>query len=141
MKPFNVRVYGLLLDSSKTSILLADESYSGHHFTKFPGGGLEFGEGTIEGLQREFIEELGISVVVESHFYTTDFFVRSAFNEKEQIISIYYLVSSAEIDQRDLSQFRKRNLSFRWKSIEELSVSDVTFPIDKKVVSILLGEK
>jgi ADP-ribose pyrophosphatase YjhB (NUDIX family) len=86
---FNVRVYGLLQFENK--ILLADEIIKGMYITKFPGGGLEFGEGTIDCLKREFLEELNQPIKNIRHFYTTDFFQVSAFNPNHQIISIYYL--------------------------------------------------
>ena len=38
--PFNVRVYGLLIDD-RYRVLIADELVHGHRITKFPGGGLE----------------------------------------------------------------------------------------------------
>src|SRR3978361_2267712 len=88
--PFNVRVYGLLINDNN-EILISDEREYGMRFTKFPGGGLEYGEGLIEGLKREFIEECNAEIEVISHFYTTDFFVKSAFNDS-QVISIYYKV-------------------------------------------------
>ena len=89
-KKFNVRVYGLLIDRGK--VLLVDEFVKNRNITKFPGGGLEWGEGTIECLIREFREETGISVKVDRHLYTTDFFQQSAFVTGDQIISIYYRV-------------------------------------------------
>ena len=90
MHPFNVRVYGLLIESG--SILITHETIKGFDMTKFPGGGLEFGEGTKDCLVREFKEELNLDITVKGHYYTTDFFQASAFNSSDQIISIYYLV-------------------------------------------------
>ena len=76
MNNFNIRVYGLLIND-KNQILISDERRNDFSFTKFPGGGLEFGEGTIDCLKREFIEEMNLEIEVLSHFYTTDFFVSS----------------------------------------------------------------
>ena len=90
MYPFNVRVYGLLINAGG-EILISDEQEYGMRFTKFPGGGLEAGEGLIDGLKREFVEECDAEVEVLSHFYTTDFYVKSAFNNS-QVISVYYTV-------------------------------------------------
>ena len=53
---FNVRVYGLLLNE-KEEILVTDEFRLGVLMMKFPGGGLEFGEGTIDCLRRECMED------------------------------------------------------------------------------------
>jgi ADP-ribose pyrophosphatase YjhB (NUDIX family) len=139
---FNVRVYGLLINKQQ-QILLTDEQVAGHRFTKFPGGGVEFGEGLTDALKREFIEECNTEVEVLNHFYTTDFYVKSAFNDS-QIISIYYLVknistlnfnvSTSEFNFADGSEQQQ---SFRWKKLNDLQPSDVTFPIDKHVVDLL----
>ena len=90
MSYFNVRVYGLLFNA-QNELLLSDEFEYNRRFTKFPGGGLEFGEGLIDGLKREFIEECNAEIDIISHFYTTDFYEKSSFNDS-QVISVYYLV-------------------------------------------------
>jgi 8-oxo-dGTP pyrophosphatase MutT (NUDIX family) len=53
MKPkmFNIRVYGLVIRQGK--VLLTDEIRFGIPMTKFPGGGLKPGEGTVDCLRRE----------------------------------------------------------------------------------------
>src|SRR5579862_4134801 len=92
---FNLRVYGILFGENK-QVLVSDEFIRGNHYTKFPGGGLEFGEGTRDCLKREFKEELDLEVEIGEHIYTTDFFLMSAFNNAHQIISIYYYVKALE---------------------------------------------
>lgn len=139
---FNVRVYGLLINEHN-QILLADEEVKGYRFTKFPGGGLEFGEGLKDALKREFMEECCTEVEVLEHFYTTDFFVKSAFNDS-QIISIYYKVApistlniTVKTELFDFTGTTEELLAFRWKNIAELQPEDVTFPIDQYVVELL----
>ena len=142
MYPFNVRVYGILVNN-QDQVLLSDEEEYGFRFSKFPGGGLEFGEGLIDALKREFIEECEAEIEVLEHFYTTDFFIKSVFNES-QIISVYYLVKpKTEL----LLNFKEKLFdfdaegdllqAFRWKSITDLSPEDVTFPTDQKVIELL----
>ena len=57
MALFNVRVYGILIDSNKR-LLVSDEFIRGNYFTKFPGGGLEFGEGTRDCLKENLKKKL-----------------------------------------------------------------------------------
>ncbi|WP_158798129.1 NUDIX domain-containing protein [Pedobacter sp. L105] len=142
MSYFNVRVYGLLINTDN-QILISDEQSGGRNFTKFPGGGLEYGEGLIDALKREFMEECEAEVEVISHFYTTDFFEKSSFNDS-QIISIYYLVR--EMGPLKLNyktkvfDFDGQTLqSFRWIGLDELKEDDVTFKTDKTVVNLLLS--
>src|SRR3981189_2606911 len=92
---FTIRVYGILLNKNK-QVLVSDEHIRGKQYTKFPGGGLEFGEGTRDCLKREFMEEMNLDVRVTDHLYTTDFFQMSSFNPYHQIISIYYRVEALE---------------------------------------------
>jgi ADP-ribose pyrophosphatase YjhB (NUDIX family) len=144
MYQFNVRVYGLLINE-QNQVLISDEQEYGMQFTKFPGGGLEYGEGLIEGLKREFVEECNVEVDVISHFYTTDFFVKSAFNDS-QIISVYYLVKNLsplnlmfKTVQFDFDGEGELLQSFRWIGLAKLSEKDVTFPTDKHVVKLLIN--
>jgi 8-oxo-dGTP diphosphatase len=130
MFPFNVRVYGIIINNKK-EVLLSDETYNNLSFTKFPGGGLQFGEGTIDALKREFMEEMGTAIEVTEHFYTTDFFQASLFNTQHQVISIYYLTKFKE------EKFSPASPAFKWKKLDELTVADVSLPIDKKVVQLI----
>lgn len=144
MYQFNVRVYGLLVNN-QNQVLISDEQEYGIQFTKFPGGGLEYGEGLIDGLKREFVEECNVEVEVIGHFYTTDFFVKSAFNDS-QIISVYYLVKNLsplnlmfKTVQFDFDGEGEVLQSFRWIDLAQLSEEDVTFPTDKYVVKLLIN--
>ena len=129
---FNVRVYGLLIHNNQ--ILIVKELIKNNQVIKFPGGGLEFGEGTIDGLKREFKEELGVDITGITHFYTTDFFVQSFLNPEHQVISIYYLVQA---NPEELNFSNAEGLTFSWVPLETLSPSLFPLPIDKHVVQLL----
>ena len=147
---FNLRVYGVLLGPND-EVLVSDELIRGGYYTKFPGGGLEFGEGTRECLKREFKEEMDLAVEVGDHLYTTDFFQMSAFNPDHQIISIYYWVTALEpikaplrqkpfdFDEREMRMYKERRETetFRFISRSEFSEESVTLPIDKVVAGIV----
>jgi len=139
---FNIRVYGILINEMD-EVLISDENRFGRKFTKFPGGGLEQGEGLKDCLRREFMEELQIDVVVGELFYLTDFYQKSAFDENDQIISVYYKVttsSTSKIKTVDVPfDFQSDDQEVhRWVLLSKLTKEDVTFPIDKKVVSLLI---
>lgn len=148
MSRFNIRVYGIL-KNEQNCVLVSDEFIKGNYFTKFPGGGLEFGEGTRDCLKREFKEETGLDVEVKNHIYTTDFFQISSFNNSDQIISIYYFVECKNLTnlivKEKVFDFSPSQISdpngesevTRWISWDELTVNSVTLPIDKKVVEII----
>jgi 8-oxo-dGTP pyrophosphatase MutT (NUDIX family) len=136
---FNIRVYGLLVQAGK--VLITDEIRSGVQMTKFPGGGLEFGEGVADCLIREFKEELNVTVKVHDLFYINDFYQVSSFNNNDQLMSVYYYVSLVEGDiQTTETPFffeSDEPQCFRWLDIHSITKTDVTFPIDKIVVEKL----
>jgi mutator protein MutT len=142
MDRFIIRTYGLLINDNR-EILVTQERYKGVTFSKFPGGGVELGEGIADALIREFKEEANIEVKIENHFYTTDFYIASAFNPKEQLISVYYLVSSEEWSRvqtvtRGVFPEDENSELFTWVPLKDLTTGTVTYPIDKKVVAKLL---
>lgn len=143
LSEFNVRVYGLVINTEE-ELLLTDEYRLDMRMTKFPGGGLEKGEGTIDCLKREFKEELNQPISNIRHFYTTDFYQKGWFYENMQLISIYYLVDLVpplkfKISERPFDFDLESNdaQSFRWKKISNLSSEDLTFPIDRVVLKML----
>lgn len=150
-KNFVIRVYGLVTNNNN-EILISDEYQLDMKMTKFPGGGLEFGEGTIDCLQREFREECNNQEIQNiKHFYTTEFYQRALFYENHQLISIYYLaelkppvhfnISNKSFDFENLTN---GNQSFRWKKIQDLKENEFSFPIDKlvaKKIRLYFGEK
>lgn len=147
---FNIRVYGILIND-KQEVLVSDELIKGNYYTKFCGGGLEIGEGTINCLKREFLEEMELEIEVVEHLYTTDFYQKSAFNPKHQLISIYYEVKPLHeikipIKQKpfefDEAQMIKHQLtgqveSFRFIPWNLFTPESVTFPIDKIAAKLL----
>lgn len=147
---FNIRVYGILINDQR-QVLVSDEFIRGEYITKFPGGGLEFGEGTRDCLKREFMEEMNLQVQVGEHLYTTDFFQMSAFNPQHQIISIYYLVNPLEdisvplrespfaFDEHQMAVYHKtgETETFRFVHWHEFNEESVSLPIDKRVANII----
>ncbi len=153
MHRFTIRVYGLLVNEKK-QVLVSDEFIRGNYYTKFPGGGLEFGEGTRDCLKREFKEEMDLDVEVGEHLYTTDYFQMSAFNSEHQIISIYYMVKALEpikiplrektfeFDEKQMAVYNAtgETETFRLVEWDDFSAETVTLPIDK-IATQMVKEK
>jgi ADP-ribose pyrophosphatase YjhB (NUDIX family) len=147
---FNIRVYGILVNDKK-QVLVSDEFIRGNYYTKFPGGGLELGEGTRDCLRREFKEEMNLEVEVGEHIYTTDYYQKSAFNPDHQIISIYYFVKALEpittplrkkefdFDEAQMKIYEQvREVeTFRFINWNSFSADSVTLPIDKIVADFI----
>jgi len=145
-----IRVYGIMINEKK-QVLVSDEFIRGAYYTKFPGGGLEFGEGTRECLKREFMEEMNLNVEVGQHIYTTDFFQLSAFNPAHQIVSIYYFANALEeikaplrtkpfdFDEQQMKVYEQKNETetFRFIDWQDFSADTVTLPIDKIVADMV----
>lgn len=150
---FNIRVYGLLFDAQKR-LLISEERIRGRDVVKFPGGGLEFGEGMLECIIREFKEETGQDIKVSRHFYTTDFFQASAFNPTHQIISVYYVVCCDTLSQIPVHAIQHSEVdtsatlknfvpeaetqALRWVPFEQIRAKLFTFPIDQHVAGLII---
>lgn len=147
---FTIRVYGILLNTNK-QVLVSDEHIRGSYYTKFPGGGLELGEGTRDCLKREFMEEMNLHVEVGAHIYTTDYYQMSAFNPSDQIIAIYYFAKAMEtikvplrtmpfdFDEREKKMYEETSETetFRFIDWDVFSAETVTLPIDKIVADMV----
>ena len=140
---FNIRVYGIA--SWKNQLLVSDEFLQNRWTTKLPGGGLEFGEGILDCLHREFLEETGQEIKSATQFYFTDFFQQSSFKSTDQVVAIYYkcelkspekiVISNTKFDPTTLG---KQEESFRWISLSQISPSNFTFPVDQFVIEKFL---
>lgn len=131
---FNIRAYGLLVNP-ENQVLLSDEREYGQEFTKFPGGGVELGEGVEDALIREFEEECGITVRIVRHVHTTQHLVLSSFNDS-QVIAIYYLVEATPGDLKKISldalpDHGEPVQAFRWLPVKDFNIQELTFEIDR----------
>lgn len=133
-KRFNIRVYGIWMHNGQ--VLVNEELIRGRKVIKFPGGGLDWGEGTIDCLKREWLEELNLEIDVHDHYYTTSFFQQSAFDDS-QVISIYYLVSgdAAITITNNIPEERTY-----WMPLSHITDDTFTLPIDK-IVGMMLIKK
>lgn len=120
-------------------VLVSEELILGNKYTKFPGGGLVFGEGTVTALKREFVEELAMEINIVKHIYTADFFVNSKFQPNTQVLAIYYEVESKHpypIENKPLAvQTVLDDLpSFHWLALADFPIQKLSFETDRKAI-------
>ncbi|MBL0738603.1 NUDIX hydrolase [Flavobacterium sp. GN10] len=127
MKPlssFNVRAYAICENDNK--ILALYEYHKGKIYCKLPGGGVEFGEGILDCLHREFEEELNAKIEIVEHLYTQEHFVESIIDDGRQILLVYYVVKISNLEEMKIST---SDISrFEWIDINE---NPFVLPIDK----------
>lgn len=146
IKHFNLRVYGIYINENN-EVLVSDEFQLDTPMTKFPGGGLQFGEGTMDCLRREMREECNQEIDEIDHFYTTDFFQQALYYTDHQLISIYYKARLTKPIQfqignkaPDFTKMQNGDQFFRWVTLDELIGDEFTFPIDKHVANLLTAK-
>lgn len=143
MKFFNIRTYGILINENQ-EILISDEIYQGQQFSKFPGGGLEFGETLPDAIKREFIEECDLKIKDVQLLHITDTVVDSAFNDS-QVLAVYYQVFTDEqlavATKTEAFDFDEGSVqSFRWVSLKDFSIKDLTFEMDQTAWEAIDGK-
>ena len=140
IKRFNLRVYAII-SNDQGEILISKERRGGFEFTKFPGGGVELGEGILDALIRELREELGAEIDTAEFFYTNDFFQASAFRPEDQIVSFYYRVSLKDVSvitmerKVPLGSLDHNDFEYAvWLKKSRLIIKELTFPMDQDVL-------
>ena len=88
-------------------------------------------------------KKVNMRKVAQKAGVSTTAFYRHFKNKDDQIISIYYQVESLETSKISTKQnrfdFKPGDEEIhRWVSLNELKKEDVTFPIDKLVVELLV---
>lgn len=126
IKRTNVRVYAAIIKNNK--VMALHEEYVGQQLLKFPGGGMELGEGVLDCLRRELEEELNIKIKNVKHLYTQEDFLISKFRNDEQLLSIYY--SGEMEDENDLLIMDPCIEKIEWISLDT-EENPFPLPIDK----------
>lgn len=127
----NVRVYATIVKDRK--VMALREEYVGEQLLKFPGGGLELGEGVLECLQRELEEELNLKTTNIVHLYTQEDFIASKFRDHEQLLSIYYQVEM--VDENNLLIMDPCIEKIEWISLDD--ENPFPLPVDQTAFEVL----
>ena len=140
MKLRTSRVYGFLINSAN-QVLVSIERFKGIPIIKFPGGGVEWGEGLLEALVREFKEELEISIRVKKNIYFNDFPVESAIDKRYQVQAFFYEVEPLEPIRfstvLSLEPPEENTENFIWVDLKNLSEELFTYKIEKEAAKAL----
>ena len=144
MSKRTVRVYGFLEDA-QGRVLVSAERFRGKPLVKYPGGGVEWGEGIREALVREFQEELHLDIEVGELVFFNEFPVISACDPEVQVFSFFYRVSAlgplsfathsrVEVPDKD----GERAV---WVSKAELANVPFSFPIEQEATKAFVQRK
>lgn len=133
-KGFNVRVYALCIENNK--ILCVKEPFAGKMVIKLPGGGLEFGEGTVACLKREFKEELNLNIETGDCFYIQEDFVESLAKDQKQLLMLYF--KARITDKENLKIIDDKIQELLWVDIKD--ENPFTLPVDQIVFKKLQTE-
>lgn len=140
MNRFTQRTYGILINK-KQEVLISDEFRLGRYFRKFPGGGVEKGEGILDALKREFKEELSLEIDSHEFLFFNDYFQQSSFDPNIQVTCFYYLVKCSGAQDLKLESYEipltEDGEKQQWISINELNIETLTFPIDRDALRTL----
>lgn len=140
----NVRSYMILVrdGASGPEVLLSYERlprWGG--VMKFPGGGLEWGEGTAACLRREALEELGQPVAIKRLCHVSEQAYVSSFDPNQQVMAIHYeveLLGEARFEaDGELSDVFGRDVPMMhqvlgWRAVEGLDSADFSFASDRE---------
>lgn len=115
-----IRVAGILNDDGR--ILM--ESMADRELWGVPGGSLEDGESLIAGCEREYREELGLTVAVGRLALVTDHFFIDADGLDQHAICFYFVVM-ADLAEARTVRSNESDLHFRWLELGDLASHEI----------------
>ena len=111
---FFVAVKALLFDQGKLLLVKRSEKARGeHHYWELPGGRMEFGETPENALQRELMEETGLSANILCPLQTWCFFRE----EHTQIVGITFLCKA----ETSAVQLSEEHEAYAWIRFDEIT--------------------
>ena len=141
----NVRVYMMVTrqhpQTGQPQVLVSYERLPRGGVMKFPGGGLEWGEGTTACLRREALEELGQPLEVGRLVHVSQRAHISSFDPNHQVIAVHYearLEGPVEFEDDGVLEdvFGKRvpmmHQRLGWRDVHSLEASEFQFASDRE---------
>ncbi|MAZ96347.1 MAG: hypothetical protein CMP53_02355 [Flavobacteriales bacterium] len=140
MIAFNARCYAII-KSQNNRVLVMKERWHGVDLQKFPGGGLELGEGLLECISREIEEEFRYSQTLEYvHCFTPTDCFSSRFKPREQLLLNYFTnTEAAQEDQWELIANDENLLGIQWLELTKENAYWFTLDSDKNAFLSLLS--
>ena len=130
---FFVAVKALLFDQDKFLLVKrSDKARGEHHYWELPGGRMEFGETPENALQRELMEETGLSANILCPLQTLSFFRE----EETQIVGITFLCK-AESNKVRLSN---EHDDFAWIRFDEITKYNIVPTVLSDLKKLDMGE-
>ena len=139
MIKFNARCYALIR-SNQNRVLVMMERWQGVDLNKFPGGGLELGEGLLECIYREIDEEFQESEHLSyRHLFTPTECFASRFKPNEQLLLTYFTSQAlAKEELWKLIPGDKNLLGMKWLELKAENAEWFTLESDRKAFLTLL---
>jgi len=130
---FRVGAYGLLREQDR--LLVTRTRTVLGTVTNFPGGALELGEGALEALRREFVEETGLEVRPTRLVYASERFHQSEAYPQNQLVKIYWLVDRVAGELRGEGNGEDVEAAY-FVAISDLERAGLT-PADREAIAAL----
>jgi ADP-ribose pyrophosphatase YjhB (NUDIX family) len=115
-----VRVAGILVDDGRVLM----ESMADRELWGVPGGGLEEGESLTAGCEREYREELGLTVMAGRLALVTDHFYVDHNGLSQHVICFYFIVLADPAEARTVRS-NESHLHFRWLELGDLASREI----------------
>ena len=141
---FNVRVYMIVTRDNAhggQDVLVSYERLPLGGVMKFPGGGLEWGEGTTACLRREALEELGQPIDVDRLVHVSRRAHISSFDSNQQVLAVHYAARlTGEVmfeDDGEMEDVYGKNVPMMhqrlgWRDVKSIEPAHFRFASDRE---------
>lgn len=129
VKTKRVGCYGIVYNPKGEVLLIkkATGAYKGK--LDLPGGGIEYGETTLEALKREFLEETGMKVKTSKLKTVVTHYEVWSYKDFKEDLSHYGIIFDVEVE--DINKIKKDpdgrdSLGAQWYNVENLKIDELS---------------